>query len=48
MLLRLKRIPPDQFMGLWCNWQHDGLLIRSARVRISPAPLATHRRVAQG
>ena len=39
---------PDRFMGLWCNWQHDGLLIRSARVRISPTPLATHRRVAQG
>ena len=34
---------PDRFMGLWCNWQHDGLLIRSARVRTSPAPLAAPR-----
>lgn len=37
--LRLKRIAATEKVGLWCNWQHDGLLIRSVRVQLPSAPL---------
>ena len=36
--LRLKRIAATEKAGLWCNWQHDGLLIRSVRVQLPSAP----------
>ncbi len=37
--LRPKQLQPSS--GIWCNWQHDGLLIRSVWIRFPPALLAT-------